>query len=69
MPAFVPDGDCRSGGILGYPLDQIGEEVAFISYYFHWPQAEIMQMEHADRRDWVSRISQLNRRESGEHDA
>jgi hypothetical protein len=52
--------------MIGYPLDQIGEEVAFISYYFHWPQAEIMQMEHADRRDWVSRISELNRRESGE---
>jgi hypothetical protein len=52
--------------MIGYPLAQISEEVAFISYYFHWSQAEIMQMEHADRRDWVSRISELNRRESGE---
>ena len=66
MPARVQDGGRRSGGILGYPLDQLGEEVAFISYYFHWPQAEIMQLEHADRREYVSRISELNRRESGD---
>ena len=66
MPSRVPCGDRRTGGILGYPLDQLGEEVAFVAYYLHWPQSEIMQLEHADRRDYVARISDLNRRESGE---
>lgn len=66
MPAFLHSGDVAAGGILGYPLDQLSEEVAFISYYFHWQLSEIMHMEHADRRDWVNRISELNRLESGE---
>jgi hypothetical protein len=66
MPAHVYSGEPRPGGILGYPLHELGEEVAFISYYFHWSHADIMNMEHADRRDWAARISDLNRRESGE---
>jgi hypothetical protein len=40
--------------------------VAFIAYHFHWPQNELMQLEHADRRAWVARISDLNRRSNGD---
>ena len=36
--------------------------MAFIAYHFHWPEQEVMAMEHADRRDWVARISGINRR-------
>jgi hypothetical protein len=36
--------------------------VAFVAYHLHWPQEEIMRMEHADRRAWVTRVSDLNRR-------
>jgi len=50
------------GGILGYPLDDLHEEVAFVAYHFHWPQAEIMAMEHVERREWVEQISAINRR-------
>ena len=28
--------------MVGYPLDQLTEEVAFIAYHFHWPHDEIM---------------------------
>ena len=28
-------GELRGGG-LGYPLDQLFEEVAYIAYHFHW---------------------------------
>ncbi|MFO7680573.1 MAG: DUF6760 family protein [Chloroflexota bacterium] len=38
------------------------EEVAFVAYHFHWPQAEIMEMEHPDRRQWVEQISVINGR-------
>jgi hypothetical protein len=47
---------------VGYPLDQLREEVAFVAYHFHWPQAEIMALEHADRRGWVEEISAINQR-------
>ena len=55
MPAcFQRGGNCARGGVVGYPLPQLSEEVAFVAYHFHWPQSEIMQMEHADRRRRVT---------------
>jgi hypothetical protein len=38
------------------------EEVAFVAYHFHWPHAEVMALEHAERRTWVERISAINDR-------
>lgn len=52
----------RSGGVVGYPLDRLHEEVAYIAYHFHWPLDEIMQLEHADRQRWVKEIAAINRR-------
>ncbi len=46
----------------GYPLDRIHEEVAFISYYFHWTYDEIMNMEHRERRRWCEEISKINQK-------
>jgi hypothetical protein len=60
LPARVHAGDRGLGGVIGYPLDRLHEEVAFIAYHFHWPHAEIMAMEHADRRRWVQEISAIN---------
>ena len=48
--------------MVGYPIDQLTEEVAFIAYHFHWTHDHIMDLEHADRRDWATRISQINQR-------
>ena len=62
MPAHLLGRARARGGILGYPLDDLHEEVAFVAYHFHWPQAEIMAMEHLERRDWVERISAINTR-------
>ena len=50
------------GGIIGYPLERVREEVAFIAYHFHWSHAEIMDLEHAERRHWVTEISSINTR-------
>ena len=60
VPALVPLEGAPRGGILGYPLDQLHEEVAFVAYHFHWPHDEIMALEHAERRAWVREISALN---------
>jgi hypothetical protein len=61
MPAFIRDGAARVGGVLGYPLKQLYEEVAFVAYHFHWTHAEILNMEHGDRGRWVREISGINR--------
>lgn len=47
---------------MSYPPEQLLGEVAFIAYHFHWPQQEIMALEHADRRRWVEEISGINTR-------
>ncbi|MES2938110.1 MAG: DUF6760 family protein [Pseudomonadota bacterium] len=36
--------------------------MAFIAYHFHWTHDQIMDMEHRDRRRWVTQISTLNQR-------
>ncbi|WP_193856501.1 DUF6760 family protein [cf. Phormidesmis sp. LEGE 11477] len=41
---------------MGYPLDQLYEEVAYLSMNFHWQLAEILQLSHCDRRRWVIEI-------------
>jgi hypothetical protein len=50
------------GGVVGYPLEDLYEEVAFIAYHFHWPHDQVMSLEHAERRRWVREISAINER-------
>lgn len=38
------------------------EELAFIAYHFHWPRAELLQLEHHERRFWAAEISRMNDR-------
>jgi len=51
---------------VGYPVNLIQEEAAFIAYHFHWRRDDILEMEHAERRQWVQEISAINRRINGE---
>ncbi len=65
MPVVQPqilNGGRGRGGVIGYPLTELYEEIAFVAFHFHWPEREVMRMEHSDRRRWVSEISKLNRR-------
>jgi hypothetical protein len=55
-------GSGRIGGVLGYPLQALYEEVAFVAYHFHWPAEAILDLEHEDRRRWVREISAINQR-------
>lgn len=48
--------------MIGYPLDQLHEEVAYIAYHFHWPPEAILMMEHRDRQLWAEQIAAINRR-------
>ena len=64
--ARVRGGARRRGGVLGYPLGALREEVAFIAYHFHWPLETLLNLEHAERRKWVSEISAINQRSQTE---
>jgi hypothetical protein len=45
-----------------YPLAQLYEEMAFIAFHFHWSHAELVALEHNERRRWCREISAINRR-------
>lgn len=62
MQPHLPGGDRRTGGIVGYPLDSLFEEVAFVAYHFHWPLGDILSLEHGDRQRFIEEISAINRR-------
>ncbi len=62
MPALqggIRSGARNRGGIIGYPLDQLHEEVAFIAYHFHWPYEQLMELEHGERRRWIEEIAKI----------
>lgn len=48
-----------------YPTAELYEEMAFIAFHFHWSRAELMSLEHAERRRWCQEISSINRRLDG----
>jgi hypothetical protein len=60
MPARVRAGGSGLGGVIGYPFERLYEEVAFVAYHFHWPHNEVMNLEHEERRRWVTEISAIN---------
>ncbi len=33
-----------------------------MAYHFHWPMETILNLEHPERRKWVSEISAINER-------
>ncbi len=62
MQNQIRSGPGRTGGVVGYPLDRLREEVAYIAYHFHWPLTEILELEHAERQAWVEEVANINRR-------
>jgi hypothetical protein len=45
-----------------YASDRLFEEVAYVSYHFHWSLEEILDLEHPDRQRFVREIADINRR-------
>lgn len=37
------------------------DEMAFISYYFHWDRDSVLGLAHAERRKWCAEISEINK--------
>ena len=51
--------------MIGYPLDQLRKEVAYIAYFFHWQPDDILGMDHRSRLQWVKEIADINQRLGG----
>ena len=47
---------------MTYPAQRIHEEVAYIAYHFHWSLDDLLDLEHAQRRRYVTEIARINTR-------
>lgn len=36
--------------------------MSFISYYFHWGEREVMELDHKSRRRWCKEISEIHKK-------
>lgn len=62
MREEVRGGGRPFGGAIGYRPGQLYEEVAYLAYHFHWPHAQLMTLDHIERRRWVSEVAKINER-------
>ena len=51
---------------MTYAPERLMSEVAYVAYNFHWSHGEILDLEHGDRRRYVSEIADLVNRASAE---
>lgn len=49
-------GGATAGGIVGYPLDRVQQEAAFLGQHVHWTLTEVLSLDHAERRRWVGEV-------------
>lgn len=47
---------------MTYATDRLYEELAYMAFHFHWSLAELLDLEHAERRRYVDEISRINSR-------
>ena len=45
---------------MTYGAERVLEEVSYVAYHFHWPLAEILDLEHPDRQRFVAEIGRIN---------
>jgi hypothetical protein len=53
---------CRgfpAGGIVGYPLERVYQEVAYLGSRVHWTHEELLNLDHAERQRWLQEVMKL----------
>lgn len=42
-----------------YAIDDLYAEIAYVAYHFHWPLAEILDLDHGERRRYAAEIGTI----------
>jgi hypothetical protein len=50
--------------MMRYPSDRLHEEVAYLARHLSWTYQEVMQLDHRERRRWVTEVGRLEQRMS-----
>jgi hypothetical protein len=45
--------------VTGYPVDRVHYEVAFLGRHVNWTLHEVLDLDHAQRRRWVTEVASL----------
>jgi hypothetical protein len=48
--------------MMRYPSDRLHEEVAYLAYHASWSYQEVMQLDHRERRRWVTEVARIVQR-------
>jgi hypothetical protein len=48
-----------------YPVKWLYEEMAFLALHLHWSHADLMRLDHRERRRWCREVSARNRAQDG----
>jgi len=51
------------------PAGELYRQLSFISYYFHWPLEDVLELPHLERERFCQEISRINREANGEHES
>ena len=43
-------------------MKRLYEEVAYLSYYLHWPHETILALDHRERGLWIEEVVKINRK-------
>jgi hypothetical protein len=43
-----------------YAADRLLDEVAYVAWHLHWPLDSILDLEHPDRRQFITAIDRMN---------
>lgn len=54
------------GGVSLYPQERLYQEMAFLAYYLHWSNEDLMELDHWERRRWCREVSAINKKLSGD---
>ncbi len=46
--------------------EELSQEVAFIGYYFHWREEDILRLPRLERHRYCEEINRINRKINGE---
>ena len=44
---------------MGYPLERVYQEVAYLGTRLHWTREELLNLDHVERQRWLQQIIQL----------
>jgi hypothetical protein len=59
MPDTIRSGGATTGGVIGYPLAWVYDEVAYLGTRVHWSLTELLSLAHGERARWINALRHL----------